>query len=479
MSQVLTATGRGRGMSAILVAAFLLLLAALAPASSSAALGTTLTFKAAADAYVTKAEPRRNFGRSDLLEVARPDTRAYLRFRVRGVSGPVSRALLLLHSEEGSASFKTRAAKGNRWTERGITFANAPRLGRSAKAVRPRDAKAWVAADVTRLVKRGGQLTLVLTAAGRRAGAVASRQQGRDAPRLVVQVGGRSDPQAAAAGNIGCEPSDPNFNGGAGTADGCRQQATGDLVAGLGLDAVFMLGDGQYYCGGHSTYQSVYDPAWGRVKPITHPVIGNHDIAESGGTDCDASGGAGGYFRYFGAAAGDPSTGYYSFDVGAWHVVALNTNCEVVGCLPGSAQQRWLQRDLARRGAPCTVALIHHPRYSSSYQSQRDPHHMAAIWRTLAEARVDLALAGHDHVYERFAPQNADGGLDSAGVREFIVGTGGHSHHPFFTVQKNSQVRNNATFGVLRTSLRPTGYSWQFMPAAGGTFTDAGSATCH
>lgn len=463
----------------LLLVAGLLVVAALAPASASAALGTTMTFKPSADAFVTKAEPRSNFGRSELLEVAGPSTRSYIRFRVRGLRGPVSRAVLLLHSEEGTASFKTRAARGNRWTERGITFANAPRLGRRARAVRPRGDKAWVAADVTRLVKRNGQLTLVLTASGRRAGAVASRQQGRDAPRLLVQVGGRSDPQAAAAGNVACEPSDPNFNGGLGTTAACRQQATGDLLAGLGLDAVFMLGDGQYFCGGYDAYQSVYDRAWGRVKAITHPLIGNHDVAKSGAADCDASGGASGYFRYFGAAAGDPSEGYYSFDIGAWHVVALNTNCDSVGCLPGSAQQRWLQRDLARRAAPCTVALLHHPRYSSSYQSQRDPHHMTALWRTLAEARVDLALSAHDHVYERFAPQDAAGGPDSAGVRQFVVGTGGHSHHPFFTVQPHSQVRNNATFGVLRTSLRPTGYSWRFMPAAGGTFTDAGSATCH
>src|SRR5687768_8303835 len=136
------------------------LLAALAPASSSAALGTMRTFKPSADAFVTRAEPRGNFGRSEFLQVAQPDTRAYLRFRVRGIRGRVSRALLLLHSEEGRASFKTRAARGNRWAERGITFANAPRLGRRAKSTRPRGDKAWVAADVTRLVKRNGQLTL-------------------------------------------------------------------------------------------------------------------------------------------------------------------------------------------------------------------------------------------------------------------------------------------------------------------------------
>jgi hypothetical protein len=455
-----------------------MVVAGMLPAGASAALGTNLTFKASADASVTKAQPRRNFGRSELLVAARPSTRSYLRFRVRGLGGPVSRAVLMLHSEEGTASFKTRLAKGNGWSERRITFSNAPALGRSGGSVRPHGAKAWVTADVTRLVSGNGEVSFALTSAGRR-GAVASRQQGRDAPRLLVQVGGRSDAVAAAAGNVACDPTDPDLNGGLGTAGHCQQRATGDVIAGLGPDAVFMLGDGQYFCGGYSAYQSVYDPAWGRFKGITHPVIGNHDVARSGGTDCDASGAAAGYFRYFGAAAGDPSKGYYSFDLGAWHVVALNTNCATAGCQPGSAQQRWLKRDLARRGGPCTVALFHHPRFSSSYTSQRDTHDIAPVWQTLAESRVDLALVGHDHVYERFAPQNAVGGPDSAGVREFVVATGGHSHHPFFKLQPHSQVRDNTTFGALRTTLRPTGYSWKFAPVAGGTFTDSGSATCH
>ena len=453
--------------------------AAAGTPAEAAALGTTVTLRPTADAFVDSAAPRRNFGRADVLEVAPRTKRSYLRFRLRGVSGPVSRALLVLHTEKGAASYTARAARSNRWTERGITFANAPGLGRRGSTARRRGGGTWMAANVTGLVKAGRDVTLVVTAAGGRAGSVASRHAGRDAPRLVVQVGGTADPAAAAAGNIGCDPGDPNFNGGLGTPVACRPRSTADLLVGSGLDAVLMLGDGQYFCGGYQPYLDVYDPTWGGVKAITHPVIGNHDIAPNGGTDCDPSGAGGGYFRYFGAAAGDPSKAYYSFDLGAWHIIALNSNCRVIGCARGSVQQRWLARDLARRGQPCTLAFFHHPRFSSSYVGQQSTNMVQDIWETLAAARVDVVLAAHDHVYERFRPQGGSGAFDPRGVREFIVGTGGHSHHPFFGVTPNSEVRNNTTFGVLRTSLRATSYSWRFVPEAGATFSDSGSATCH
>lgn len=472
--------GRPRsGVAAGFAAMFILCIAQApahaTPAAEAAALGTTVTLRPAADAFVASSAPRRNFGRAETLQASR-GTRSYLKFRVRGLAGPVRRALLLVHSEAGSGSLKTFAAGSSRWGERRIDFANAPRLDRRGGRARARGDGAWTAADVTRLVRRNGTHTLALTSSSRRAVVVASRQQRRDAPRLVVQVGGRSDPVVAAAGNVACDPADPSYNGGSGTAIACRQQSTSDLLVGRQLDAVLMLGDGQYFCGGYQAYLQVYDPAWGRVKAITHPVIGNHDPPTSGGTDCDTTGAAGGYFRYFGAAAGDPAKAYYSFDLGAWHVVALNTNCTTVGCGQGSAQQRWLKRDLARRAGPCTLAFFHHPRFSSSYGGKES---VDALWRTLVAARADVVLVAHDHVYERFAPQGEDGQLDRRGVREFVVGTGGHSHHPFFVTQPNSQARDNSSFGVLTTSLRPTAYSWRFVPVAGASFTDRGSTACH
>lgn len=468
--------------------ALLLLLSALctgaAPAHAqssgySAPLGTTATFRPTADAYVTRAAARRNFGRDPVLRADRSPSRAYLQFRVRGVNGPVGRASLLLHAESGTGSVRAWSARSNRWGERGVTFANAPPVRRAGGSARVRGAGTWIEVDVTRLVKGNGTISVVLTGSV----VVASRQQRRDSPRLVVQVAGgaaqvagRADPLVAAAGNIACDPADASFNGGLGTAVACRQQSTSDLLVGSPLDAVLMLGDGQYYCGGYQAYLRAYHPSWGRVKAITHPVISNHDVVGSGGTDCDPTGAAGGYFAYFGAAAGDPAKAYYSFDIGAWHLVALNTNCTTVPCGRGSAQQRWLKADLARRAGACTLAFFHHPRFSSSYGGKES---VDALWRTLAAARVDVVLVGHDHVYERFAPQDGDGRADPRGVREFVVATGGHSHHPFFSVQPNSQVRNNSTFGVLQASLRPTSYSWRFIPVAGASFTDRGSTTCH
>jgi 3',5'-cyclic AMP phosphodiesterase CpdA len=215
------------------------------------------------------------------------------------------------------------------------------------------------------------------------------------------------------------------------------------------------------------------------VKGITRPVLGNHDYrASSPGTDCDPTQRPTGYFRYFGAAAGTPNAGYYSFELGGWHFVALNSNCAVVGgCGPGSAQETWLRADLAAHPARCTLAFMHHPRFSSSYEQGKNTQ-LDAIWRALYASRVELVLAGHDHVYERFAPQDPTGRADPNGIRQFVVGTGGFSHHPFFTPQANSEVRDNTSFGVLRLTLRASGYDWRFVPAAGSAFTDTGSGSC-
>ena len=200
------------------------------------------------------------------------------------------------------------------------------------------------------------------------------------------------------------------------------------------------------------------------------PAPGNHEYW---------TGGAAGYFEYYGAAAEDPSKGYYSFDLGRWHLIALNSNCdEVGGCGRRSAQTRWLRQDLATSRARCTLAYWHHPRFSSG------PHGSSAayreFWRALYAANADVVVVGHDHDYERFAPQNAEGLADSArGLRELVVGTGGKSLYPFDGRAANSEARNATTFGVLKLTLRPKSYAWRFVPVAGGTFTDSGSAACH
>jgi hypothetical protein len=286
------------------------------------------------------------------------------------------------------------------------------------------------------------------------------------------------DPVVAAAGDIACDPASPSYNGGLGTSNACRQKYTSDLLVNAGLTAVLPLGDNQYDCGGYQAYLQSYDPTWGRVKSISHPTPGDQEYAKTG-TDCDQSGKAGGYFQYFGAAAGDPSKGYYSYDIGTWHLIVLNSNCTKIsgGCKVGSQQEKWLKADLASHPSTCTLAYYQHPRFASAGDSTSvDP-----LWRDLAAGGVELALNGNKHVYERFAPQNAAGAYDPAGgMREFVVGTGGKSLNKFgSTFELNSEVHNDNTFGVLKITLHATSYDWQFVHEANKTFTDSGSTYCH
>ncbi len=238
-------------------------------------------------------------------------------------------------------------------------------------------------------------------------------------------------------------------------------EATADLVEGID-GTVLALGDEAYPRGTAANFEECYGPTWGRFKGRTKPVPGNHEYYTEG---------ARGYFEYFGEAAGDPEGGYYSYELGAWHVVVLNSNCGPAGgCEEGSPQQRWLANDLTRSGARCSLAYMHHPRFSSGlHGSDRS---IAPLWRTLARGGADVALAGHDHHYERFAP--------IGGIRSFVVGTGGRNHYPVFRrlSRPKSVVMNDRTFGVLELTLRDGRYDWRFAPIAGSSFGDAGSARC-
>lgn len=288
-----------------------------------------------------------------------------------------------------------------------------------------------------------------------------------------------SDPVIAVAGDIACDPTNSSFNGGNGSSNSCHEMYTSSLLLNAGLSAVLTLGDTQYYCGGYSAFLQSYDPSWGRVKSITHPAVGNHEYLTSGGTDCTAANaGAAGYFQYFGSAAGQPGQGYYSFDIGTWHIIALNSNCgDAGGCSATSPQGLWLANDLQTHTNFCTLAFWHIPLFSSGGRAN---HNSLAFWQLLYDNNADLILSAHDHIYERFAPQTPSGTLDTTrGIREFIVGTGGANHTSIVSVASNSEVRNPDTFGVLELTLHPTSYDWNFVPEAGQTFTDSGSTACH
>lgn len=230
---------------------------------------------------------------------------------------------------------------------------------------------------------------------------------------------------------------------------------------------VFTAGDNAYGSGTVSEFARCYGPGWGRQRARTRPAPGNHDYSTSAGAP---------YYAYFGAQAGEPGLGYYSYDLGAWHMISLNSNIRMRA---GSAQETWLRADLAATRAKCVLAYWHHPRFSSSDGHGNDPSTMP-LWRALYDFGADIVLGGHDHTYERFAPQTPDGRADpERGIREFVVGTGGADHYGFNAPEPNSEVRNGDTWGVLKLTLLPDAYRWQFVPVAGKTFSDSGSGRCH
>lgn len=232
---------------------------------------------------------------------------------------------------------------------------------------------------------------------------------------------------------------------------------------------IILAGDLAYESGTALEFANCYEPSWGRHRSRTRPAPGNHEYES-----VDAAP----YYAYFGANAGPSGRGYYSFDLGAWHIVSLNSN---VNARAGSAQEHWLRDDLAASTARCTLAYWHHPLFSSGLHGS-DPM-MRDIWRALYELNADVVIAGHDHDYERFAPQTADGIADAArGIREFIVGTGGSSFYPVFIPRANSERRFDSGFGVLRLSLGAQDYTWEFIPVTPvtpGTAVDSGSGVCH
>jgi hypothetical protein len=257
--------------------------------------------------------------------------------------------------------------------------------------------------------------------------------------------------------------------GDVGSCESDGDERTARLLAGR-RGPILALGDLAYDRGTAREFAECYAPSWGRLKERTHPVPGNHEYKEH-----DA---AAPYFAYFGAAAGTPGEGWYSFGIGGWHFVALNSNCdEVGGCGRSSPQGRWLAADLAAHPAPCTLAFWHHARFSSGAK-HGNTREMAEFWEILAEHGADVILSGHEHVYERFAPQDARGRADPNGVRQFTVGTGGRSLRGFGEIQPNSEARSGDSFGVLALTLEPAGYAWEFLPAAGFRFVDRGRAAC-
>jgi len=260
---------------------------------------------------------------------------------------------------------------------------------------------------------------------------------------------------------------------GAGDIADCKDlsgaEATAKLLEKVG-GTVMAVGDLAYPDGSRENF-TCYDKTWGRAKSRTRPAPGNHEFHAAGATP---------YFDYCGAAAGDQKTGYYSYELGTWHIIVLNSECkDVGGCEAGSPQERWLRADLAAHPAACTLSYWHRPLFSSGSAHGNDLT-VKPLFQALYEANADVVVGGHDHDYERFAPQTPAGVADpERGIREFVVGTGGKNHRPFGAPKPNSELRDATAFGVLKLTLRPGAYDWQFIPETGKSFTDSGSGKCH
>ena len=488
----------------LLLTCAVVLVGLLVSLPNATATSVTSQFSPSADAYVSQTRPTANFGSAkELLASGRPKVRrGYLRFDLANLTGTVANATVRFYSKDASQSgFEVHAVTDSTWDEQTITYETAPAPGPVVATALHTAADAFTSVDITGLVAGGGVVNLAVTSADSRL-RFTSRESGELAPQLIVEVAtsptsaststttaratttlaststtlrqttttlgpttttaataGGSDPTIAAAGDIACDSSNP------GTTT-CHQAATADLLAAGNFTAVLGLGDHQYPSGALADFNAYYDPTWGRVKAKTYPAPGNHEYQTSG---------AAGYFAYFGDRAGPAGRGYYSFNVGSWHVISLNSE---ISTAAGSPQEAWLKADLAASSQRCTLAYWHKPLFSSGPHGN-DPS-VKPLWDVLYAADADVVLAGHDHDYERFAPQTPSGSADATrGIREFVVGTGGKEHYSISSTKPNSQVHNTDTFGVLRLTLHPDGYDWKFLPEAGKTFTDSGTGSCH
>jgi len=278
------------------------------------------------------------------------------------------------------------------------------------------------------------------------------------------------------SGTSTSQTTDPVLIGAGDIADALNMHLSDAIATAALIDAypgatVFADGDLAHSDGTDADYTKAYGSIWGRFRARTLPVAGNHDYGVQNAV---------GYYNYWGPAAGNPTQGWYSLDLGAWHVVVLNSNCGFVGCAAGGVQETWLRNDLATHTQACTLAMWHEPLYTSSTIAAPNTD-VRPLWQALYDNNVDLVVNGHAHNYERFAPQDAIGNSDPArGIIEIVSGTGGASHFPFNTAMAaNSLIGNDATFGVLKLTLHSSSFDWQFLPVVGQTFADSGTQACH
>lgn len=421
-----------------------------------------LLVAATEDATIELDSPDSLGGASDELaaEVAAEDeiTRSLMRFEVTGIpeDANVFRATLRMFVIDEGGDPALHEVDGP-WTESTVTWNNAPEVGAAVTSIPEVPDDSYVRVDVTSHVQENGTVEFYLVNESDNDYAVVSREGG-DAPTLELLFGGDPSVMVGAGDIASCDSE----------GDEATAQLIGQVLGEAGESVVFTLGDNAYESGTAAQFADCYNPSWGQFKDLTRPAAGTRDYDTAG---------AAGYFEYFGAAAGNASEGYYSYDHAGWHIVVLNSNCaEVGGCDLGSPQATWLEQDLAGSDAACTVAYWHHPVFGSVGGGNNTD--AMPFWEILDDAGADVILNGDHHFYERFAPQDPTGAPTDDGIVQFTVGTGGRSLAGVGAAAANSVVRFDRAFGVLVLTLNPGAYDWQFVSAGGDGFTDVGSATC-
>ncbi len=463
------------------------------PTATPGGTGTSLTVSPEADAYVDASASGTNYGASTELRVdGSPVVRSYLRFAVSGLSGSVSQATLRLYANSAlNSGITVNRVTDNTWGENTINYANAPAVGSAIASSAAIRQHTWVVVDVTSYVNGSGTFSFALTGTNSKALSLASREAANK-PQLVVTTGSVTPPTAtptsvapptatpvpptatpvpptatpAPPTNTPTPSgSDPILLVTGDSRTGCNTgaTATANLLANYSSSTLLLFNGDATSTGAYSEFTDCFNTTFGKYKAQIRPVPGNHEYGVSG---------ASGYFTYYGAQAHSP--GYYSFDVGTWHIVALNSEIDISST---SAQMSWLKNDLTAHPAACTIAYWHEPRWSSG--SHGNNTFVSALWQTLYDNNVELAFNGHDHDYERFAPQNPSGALDNArGITEFVIGNAGAPPYAFSTIQPNSQARMTGAYGLVQLTLHPSSYDYKWIGAT-GSFTDAGSAACH
>lgn len=462
------------------------------------------------DTYVRSDNPNTNYGANTSVYVdGNPIAITYMKFDLSSLAGKtiVSAKLRLVVTNSTSATQSIKSVEDTTWSEAQMTYNSRPGFSTVLATADGAAIGTLVEIDLTSTVaaKVGQLFAFGMDQTGDDGIMYSSEESSTNKPTLFIEYNDPTTPtptpDPALPTNTPTPTSTPTptliptptpiggtvpmiVAAGDMVADlsktpSSKHKEVSDLIVSINPDAVLALGDVQYESGEYANFINYYDPTWGRFVDKTYPAVGNHEYITAG---------AAGYFDYYtqkfggegntAARPGARSQGYYSFDIGTWHLISLNTQCSNAGgCSVGSPQEKWLRADLAAHSNMCTLAFWHIPLYSSGGRANSNSK---SLWQALYDYNADVVLTGHDHTYERFAPQDANANLDVAhGIREFVVGTGGKNHTSFTKNASNSEVKDKTSFGVVKLTLQPTSYDWEFVPISGNTFTDSGSTPCH